>query len=254
MKIFGFVAVRTYSSRLPGKMLATIRGKRVIEHDIERAKTIGGLDGLVVCTSLGKEDDVLEEIANKQGVFCFRGSLEDKLARFLGAADKFGADYFVNIDGDDPFCDPDLVEQAIRQIKAESCDVIKSPDGLVCGAFTFLISVAALRQVCEMKNTTDTEMYEVYFLENGRFNVKDLKVTEPIYFNDRVRLTLDYQEDLDFFKRVFDELEMDSNTLPLRQIMTLLKQKPEIATINFSRHKDYVAKRELMRKKTKIKN
>lgn len=253
MKIFGFIAVRVHSSRLPGKLLLSINGKKVIEHVIERAKTIKGLDGIVVCTSTNKEDDALEAIANEQGVPCFRGSLEDKLARFLGAAKKFNADYFVNIDGDDPFCDPELVTLAIKQLEVLPCDIIKSPDGLAPGAFTFLIKVRALEEVCRIKDTTDTEMYEVYFLEPGRFDVRDLKIRDEIFFNDNVRLTLDYEEDFEFLKRVFSELSMDQNIVPLRKIMELLKKKPEIAKINMPRHQDYLAKREIMKKSKKIK-
>lgn len=253
MKIFGFITVRVKSSRLPDKTLLTIRGKRVIDHVIERAKTIKGLDGVVVCTSDRPDDDILETIAKEQGVLCFRGSLEDKLARYQGAARQFAADYILLLDADDPFCDPEINEMAIAQIKADPCDMLRSPDGLVPGAFDFLIKVSALEHVCDIKDTTDTEMYETYFLEPGRFDVRDLKITEPIFFNDHIRLTIDYQEDFDFFTRVFEELKMDTNTVPLRDILKLLQTKPEIAAINIFRHKDYIAKRELMRLNTKVK-
>lgn len=254
MKIYGFITVRVKSSRLPDKTLLEIRGKRVIDHVIERAKSIKGLAGVVVCTSDRPDDDILETIAGEHGVLCFRGSLEDKLARYLGAAQKFEADYIMILDADDPFCDPEINELAIAQIAAEPCDMLKSPDGLVPGAFDFMIKTSALNQVCDIKDTTDTEMYEVYFLEPGRFDVRDLKVKDQIFFNDRVRLTIDYQEDFDFFSRVFDELKMDANIVPLRDIMALLKAKPEIAEINIFRHQDYIAKRELMKLNTKIKN
>lgn len=254
MKIFTFITVRVNSNRLARKALLPIRGKRVIEHVIERTKQIKEVDGVVVCTSDESEDDILEVIAKDQGVLCFRGNLLDKLARFQVAAEKFGADYVVLIDADDLFCDPAMNDLAIRQIKIEPCDMLKSPDGLVPGAFDFCISASALQQVCDIKDTTDTEMYESYFLDTGRFRVCNLKVDDPVLFNDRVRLTLDYQEDYDFFCRVFDELKIDHNTIPLREIMKLIEQKPEIAAINMFRHKDYLAKRDEMRLNTKIKS
>lgn len=254
MKIFGFITVRTSSSRLPQKALLTIGDKKVIEHVIERAKLVRGLAGVAVCTSTEPEDNVLEEIATREGILCFRGSLLDKLERFRGAAEKFGADGVLLLDGDDLFCDPELNELAIRQLISEPCDFLKSPDGLVPGAFDFYISRSALEQACTLKDTNDTEMYESYFLDTGRFKVSDLKVTDPIFFNDHVRLTLDYQEDLDFFKRVFSELKMEINSVPLRDIMTLIDRKPEIADINLFRHQDYLAKRKIMRLNTKVKD
>jgi len=252
MKILGFITVRTMSDRLPQKTLLSIKNQRIIEHIIDRAKLIRGLDDVVVCTSDQSEDDILESIAKEKGVPYFRGSLEDKLERFQGAVNKFGADYFLVIDADDLFFDPEIYELAIEQIKKDPCDIIKSPDGLALGAFTFCINASALKQVVESKNTGDTEMYEAFFLKEGRFDVKDLAVIDPIFFNDRVRLTLDYQEDLDFFRRVFDEFPITINNIPLREILKFLNQKPKIAKINLFRHRDYLAKREIMRAKTEV--
>lgn len=240
--------VRTNSSRLPGKALLDIRGKRVIDHIIERAKSVKSADVVIICTSTEPEDDILVDIAKQYNVECFRGSAKDRLGRMLGAVNKFGIDYIITCDGDDLFCDPELIDLAVSQMQKEPCDVIKYPDNLVCGTFTFCISADALRRAHEMSDTDDTEMYDVYLLETGAFDVRGLKIDDPIFFNgDWVRATLDYQEDLDFFRRIFDELKIDTNTVPFRQIMKLIQEKPEITKINFYRHKDFFAKREKMR-------
>ena len=240
MKFFGFITVRSDSSRLPQKALLPIRGRKVIEHVIDRAKVIKGLDGVVVCTSDRPQDDVLEEIALKEGALYFRGSLEDKLERWRGAAEKFGADYIITLDGDDPFFGPELIEQEIEQIRAEKPDFLNIPKGLVCGGAEFGIKVSALQKVCEIKDTQDTEMMWVYFTDTGLFKVADFNVADPIYWNDRVRLTLDYPEDYEFFKRVFEELDMARNTTPLRAILELLEKKPEITAINFFRQSEFL--------------
>ena len=44
------------------------------------------------------EDDVLEKIAKRQKIECHRGPLNDKMVRWLGAAEKFSVDYFLNYD------------------------------------------------------------------------------------------------------------------------------------------------------------
>src|SRR3989338_1597535 len=103
MKFFAFITARSDSSRLPHKMLLPIKGRRVIEHIIDRAKMIRGLEGIVLCTTDRKEDDELAEIAHKEEILCFRGSLDDKLERWHGAAQMCGADYILTIDGDDLF-------------------------------------------------------------------------------------------------------------------------------------------------------
>jgi len=235
-----FITARTDSSRLPGKMLADIRGKPVIEHDIDRTKLVRGIDAIVLCTSDRKQDDILADIAVQKDINCFRGSLEDKLARWLGAAEKFKLDYFITFDGDDLFCEPELIELAVAQIKKERPDFLRSPKNLICGAFTFGIATTALRKVCKIKDTSNTEMQWVYFTDTGLFKVSELKITDHSFLNKKIRMTLDYQEDLNFFRHIFDELDTDMNNIPLRQIITLIRTKPEIARINFFRQQDFL--------------
>ena len=101
----GVITVRLSSFRLPQKALLPLMGKRVIDHVIERAKISisKGLSRVVVCTSTEPNDDMFEQIAREHGVDCFRGSLSDKIDRWRGAAEKFGADYIITIDGDATF-------------------------------------------------------------------------------------------------------------------------------------------------------
>jgi spore coat polysaccharide biosynthesis protein SpsF len=141
-----FITVRTASSRLPKKALLKLKGKTVLEHLIERVKCVRHPVQIVVCTTTLNEDDVLRDIAANNAVACYRGSSADKLARWLGAAREFGVDYFVTVDGDDLFCDPHLIDLAIRQVRTEPCDFLRAPEGLVCGGFTYCICAAAQMQ------------------------------------------------------------------------------------------------------------
>ena len=223
-KYVGLITVRTSSSRLPQKTLIQIGNKRLIDHVIDRAKLSlkNGLSNVVVCTSTDTSDDILEKIAKEHGVDCFRGSLKDKIERWLGAAEKFGADYIITIDGDDPFCEPELIKSAIEQLEKKNLDVITADNAdYVCGGFTHGISTKTLRKICEMKGTDDTEMTKPYLLESGMFKVGLLDV-DPIFKNKHVRLTLDYPEDLEFFRTVFDKMDMKENTVPLRKILKFL--------------------------------
>lgn len=239
LKFGCFITARTSSTRLPQKVLLPICGKVVIEHDIERAKSIQGIDAIVLCTSDWPEDDILEEIARKQGINFFRGSLKDIIARWLGAATKFNLDYFVEFDSDDLFCDPELLSLAIKQMLKEPCDMLRPPPDLVCGGAGYCISVSALKKVYDIKNTDDVDFWPVYFTDTGLFEVRDLKVEDPIFKNPRARLTLDYPEDLEFFKRVFGELEINTNNMPLRRILEFLNQKSKITEINFFRQQEF---------------
>lgn len=240
MKFFAFINARSDSSRLPNKMLLPINGRNVIQHVIDRTKMIHGLEGIVLCTTDRPEDDGLEEIAKNEDILCFRGSLEDKLERWHGAAEKFGADYILTIDGDDLFFAPELCELAMQQVERDKPDFIKGASTLACGAFTYCFSAAALKKVCEIKDSTDTEMMWVYFIDTGLFKIAELEVKDPVYHLDGVRMTLDYPEDLAFFERVFAELHTDRNIVPTPSILNLLREKPEINEINYFRQKDFL--------------
>lgn len=236
-----FITSRTDSSRLPNKALLKILDRHVIEHIINRAKLVHGIDEVVLCTTERTIDNEIVSIAERCGIKYFRGSLEDKLDRWLGAARQFNIDFFVTFDGDDLFCDPALIEMAVSQMEAGDYDFMKAPDGLACGGFTYAIKVAALEKVCQIKDTADTEMMWVYFEETGLFSLTELEVKEPVYFGENRRLTLDYPEDYEFFSTVFEKLQCSNNDVPLKEIMVFLNNNPEIVKINAFRQADFLA-------------
>lgn len=239
-KFGSFITVRTRSSRMPAKCLLKIRGKSVIEHVIDRAKQTKKIDVVILCTTTNSEDDILVDIAKKKGIKYFRGSEKDKLERWNGAAKKFNIDYFVTTDADDLFCDPELNDLAVEQMLEKPCDMIKAPANLVCGSFTYCISVVALKRVCKIKASRDTEMMWGYFIDTGLFNVRQLKVKDRIFHNKKIRMTLDYPEDFVFFWTVFDKLRININNLPLRKILKFLKLNPAIPKINFFRQNQFL--------------
>ena len=117
MKNAIFITVRTKSTRLPQKCLLRINGITTIEHHIERVKRSTLSDLIVLCTTEQNEDDVLCDIAKQHNIEYVRGSAKDKLMRWLVAADKFNVGFFVTADGDDLFCDPELIDLAFEQYK-----------------------------------------------------------------------------------------------------------------------------------------
>jgi spore coat polysaccharide biosynthesis protein SpsF len=256
MKNAILITVRTDSSRLKNKALLKILGKPTIELVILRAKLVKNSDEIILCTTERPLDDEIVGIAEKCGINYFRGNLEDKLERWLGATQKFNIDYFVTMDGDDLFCDPELIELSIKQMQATNCDFIRAPKGLICGSFTYCIKTLALEKVCRIKDTSDTEMMWTYFEDTGLFNVLDLNIKNKIFFDENIRLTLDYPEDYEFFSKVFNSLKCENNDVPLSEIVKFLKNHPEIIAINSFKQQDFLdnqkRKTKLVLKKHKI--
>ena len=227
-----FITVRTGSTRLPNKALIQINGKTTIEHLIDRVKRVYLPDvKVVLCTTLLPEDDVLCEIAKKNSIEYYRGSVEDKLDRWLGACVEHNIDFFVTADGDDLFCDPGLIDHAIRQYQQslKKIDFIRAP-GLICGAFTYGIKRSALEKVCEIKDSDNTEMHWVYFEDTGLFNVHNLQNVPEQYKRNDIRMTLDYEDDLKFFTNVIEHF--GEQTFGLLAIIYYINENPEVAKIN----------------------
>jgi predicted dehydrogenase len=151
----------------------------------------------------------------------------------LGAADEFELDYILNITADCPFVDPDYADRIVEKYIETSADLIRQFD-LPHGAFSYGIKVEALRKVVELKDSTDTEVWGRYFTDTGLFNVLDLDVKNKHHERPGLRMTLDYPEDYEFFKTIFDILYIEGEVFSLTSILSLLDTNPEIIELNKS--------------------
>jgi len=230
MKKAILITVRSNSSRLSNKSYKKIKGKHTIEYVIDQAKKSNLADMVILCTTELPEDDMLCEIATNNNIAFFRGSKKDKLERWRGACDKYDIEFFATADGDDLFCSYELMDMAIAQFNDEQCDFIYS-DEVVCGSFTYGIKSSALRKACEIKGTDDTEMMWVYFTETGLFKLSLLKDIPAVYRRSDIRMTLDYQDDFNFFSKVIEQIELA--VFDTRDVLTFLDKNKELININF---------------------
>lgn len=226
-----FITARMKSTRLPNKLLFQIKDKSIIEHLIDRLKLSKLADFIVLCTSINPDDKVLVDIAKKCGIKWFRGSEKDVLGRYLAAAKKFNVDYIVSLTADCPLIDPIYIDKTIELYRETGADFIVSKE-LPVGTFCYGIKVEALKEVCEIKDEIDTEVWEGYFSQTGLFKVEYLKIDNPDLRRPEIRMTLDYQEDFQFIKEIFDRLYKPGQVFSLKEIMGLLKEHPELIKIN----------------------
>ena len=231
-KIAVFIPVRLGSSRLPKKPLIKIKGKTLIEHLIDRAKAAKLPNIVVLCTTTKPEDRVFVDLAKKNGAEYFRGSEHDILKRFLDAATELEVDFIVNVDGDDVFCDPGLMDKTVQCYLETGASFIKWND-LPLGATPIGLQVEALRKVCEIKDTLNTETgWGAYFTDTGLFRVKYLEPEDENLKKPEIRITLDYPEDLELVKKVYDKLYEPGKVITLREILNLFRKEPALAEIN----------------------
>jgi len=238
MKSAIFIGVRMKSTRLPQKALLDIKGKPVITHLIDRLKLAKEPQLIVLCTSVNPEDTPLVDIALKNDIEYFRGSEDDKLDRYLKAANKYGVEFIIITEGDNVFFDPDIIDRIIRCYKESGADYI-SCKGLPLGTTPHGVKIKALEKVMEMKAESDTEVWGPYFTDTGVFNVEYIDI-EPELQHPEIRLTMDYPNDYELFKTIYDKLCTKDHIFSLRDIVTLLMNNPEIMNINSNEREAYL--------------
>jgi 3-deoxy-manno-octulosonate cytidylyltransferase (CMP-KDO synthetase) len=116
-RILGIIPARFASSRFPGKALANVAGKPMLQHVYERAKTSRYLDDVIVAT-----DD--ERIAG--AVRQFGGRVRMTRADHFSGTDRLAevaasepATLYVNIQGDEPLIDPEAIDAAILSVHGD---------------------------------------------------------------------------------------------------------------------------------------
>lgn len=235
MKVAVVITARMKSRRLSRKALLEINGRTVIEHLIDRIKLSKLPDMIVLCTSTYDEDNVLCEIAEKNGIDFFRGSPEDKLQRYLDASNKFGFDHMIDVSADNVFSDYECIDSIIQEFDKNDADVVMFKD-LPLGVSPIGLKMDAVERVCKMKNENDTEAYGPYFFNSIIFKVSYLKtnISRP-----DIRLTIDYQEDFDLAKEIFIQLGEKRNTFSLKSIVELFERNPKLLDINKDAQKKY---------------
>lgn len=98
------VQARMGSTRLPGKMLREVcPGRTLLELVIGRLLTIHAKGRIILATTTSADDDRLAAVARDFGIHVFRGSEQDVLERFMGAARAMRWDSLVRVCADNPF-------------------------------------------------------------------------------------------------------------------------------------------------------
>lgn len=111
-RIVGVIPARYGSSRFEGKVLADIAGKPMIQWVYERAKQSKTLDELFVAVDDPRVQSVVEGFGGKAILTeVHHKSGTDRIAEVV---EKMAADIIVNIQGDQPLIDPNMIDEAVQ--------------------------------------------------------------------------------------------------------------------------------------------
>lgn len=124
MNIGIIIQARLGSTRLPRKVLREFYGRETLLETVINNLRKAGEVPIVVATSVNPNNDELESFLLKRSITVFRGSEDDVLSRFIGAADENGIDGIVRICSDNPFLDWHGVSALITKARASDADYI----------------------------------------------------------------------------------------------------------------------------------
>ncbi|MHA1353621.1 MAG: cytidylyltransferase domain-containing protein [Candidatus Heimdallarchaeota archaeon] len=229
MKVGFLITARLKSTRLPKKLILKIKQKEMIRYMIDRLKTSDALDQIIICTSPNPQDSPLIDIAIEEGIDYYLGDEDDVIQRLSDAAENYNLDFAINISADNPLVSIDYIKRIREDFEKTNADHIRCME-LPIGMFAYGLKPAALKKVCEIKKSTQTEVWGRYFTETGLFKVSNLKVDENHKRN--YRITLDYPEDFELFKAIFKHFGDETYKTNIDDILGFLDNHPDISAIN----------------------
>ena len=94
MIVNAIIQCRMTSSRFPGKVLAPIMGKPLLDHVVEQIKKTKVCSSIILATSVDKADDPLSCYAHDLGLHVVRGSKDNVFERFALVLDRFCCEAF----------------------------------------------------------------------------------------------------------------------------------------------------------------
>jgi 3-deoxy-manno-octulosonate cytidylyltransferase (CMP-KDO synthetase) len=128
VEVVALIPARYGSTRFPGKPLALLRGKPMIQHVYEQTQLVHGLARVMVATDDERIFRTVQQFGGE--VVMTRQDHSTGTDRLAEVATTLAADLIVNVQGDLPFFPPTLVEDAVGALRRSQTAVmatVKTP-------------------------------------------------------------------------------------------------------------------------------
>lgn len=206
MKIIGVIPARYKSSRFPGKPLVDICGKPMIWWVYQQAKKVPEFDEVYVAT----DDDRIEAACKEHDMKVIMTSDKHETGsdRVAEVATKVEGDLFVNIQGDEPVINPEMIQEVIS--------IFFEDETVTFGSLKKEITDPdEIKATSTVKVVTDQKGDAMYFSRSViPSNVKDGKLARVFRHVGIYAYKRDFLEE--FSKMSQTELELGEGIEPLR--------------------------------------
>ena len=234
MRVVIIIQARMGSTRLPGKVLAPVMGRPLLDYQIERLRRSAREVDIVVATTTQPRDQQIVDYCKAHRVDYYRGSEDDVLERYWKAAKDY-ADTVVRISSDSPLIDPQIVDQVIALYgdSYPAYDYVSNtltrtyPRGMDVEVFSFKSLEEAFTYATLPHEREHVTPY--IYTHSDRFKLGTVTSNSN---NSHYRLTVDTAEDLTLVTRVIETLYPRSPNFGLQEIVTLFAADPSLPQIN----------------------
>lgn len=232
--VLAIVQARMSSRRLPGKVLKPILGRPMLGLQLDRLKQSTMIDRLIVATSADCSDDEIAAFCAVKRIDCYRGPLDDVLARYEGAARDYDPiDHVVRLTADCPLIDVALIDLVLEHHLCGAFDYssntvrVRYPDGL---DIEIMKRIALKVAAAEASSPYDREHVTPFlYTQPERFRIGSV---EDILDQHHMRWTVDTEDDFRMGEAIFTELLPTNRYFGWMEVLALLAERPDIAEIN----------------------
>jgi spore coat polysaccharide biosynthesis protein SpsF len=205
MRVGCLINARLASKRLPKKHLRDIAGKLALERILERLMPCDDVV-FIIATGAEQENKPLEAIAKEHKIAIFYGNQQNIPQRHLDAAREHKLDAIISVDGDDVLTSPTAFKDVLAALQAGKSLV--RTEGLPFGmnilyAYTTETLVKAIQTAKKDGGSFDTGWGWIW---DG---MPIHRIMYDIWDAEKIRMTMDYPEDLRFFRTVFELCDPD---------------------------------------------
>ena len=213
-------------------LLPFFDGKGIFEILIERIIEVELKVPVILATTENPRDDVLVEIAKNKGVSVFRGSEENVLDRFIGAAEEFGAEKIIRVCADNPFLDIKSLGHLIERFgesKADYwCYALEDGTPSIKTHYGFWAEGVTLTALKKAASLTQEKVYlehvTNFIYTNPGFFAVYKETIPPELEKNIMRLTIDTAKDFEVSKEIYSKaktLKASFNSLSLSEFILI---------------------------------
>ncbi len=231
------IQARMGSTRFPNKMTVPFyREMGILAYILNRLTHADICDNIVLAIPNSSTNDVLEDIGRSFDLKVFRGSENNVLERFIGAATTFNITKAIRLCADNPFIDLESLQTLTQSFEKSEVDYLAYalPDNTPSikthfGFWAEAVKVSALERIAQLNQDKLFQEHVTNFIYSNPalFQIEFLPIPKEIAASTWARFTVDTESDFLAMSSIAERFGPDENPNP-EQLIRLVAQHPEM--------------------------